>query len=103
MGQKNMSTGRMHLWVQNRQHTWKNVVDGMEIAAVSGELVAGGFRPRASYWIERWDTYEPGGAILSAETIVADAAGGLTIPIRWLQRDVALKVRPASGLLPLVQ
>jgi hypothetical protein len=92
VGQKNTATGAMHLWVQNRQHTWKNVVDGVSISPVSAEIVVPGFRAGTTYWLERWDTWTPGGRIASADSLVADSSGNLRIAVSSLQTDVALKV-----------
>ena len=30
-GQHDRALGKMHLWIQNKQHTWQNVVDGVSI------------------------------------------------------------------------
>lgn len=94
-GQKNTAAGAMHLWVQNRQHTWKNVVDGVSVSPVSAEMVVPGFAPGQGYLLERWDTYVPGGRIVSREVLTADASGTLRIGVTSLTSDVALKVRSA--------
>jgi hypothetical protein len=83
----------MHLWVQNRAHTWKNVVDGAAIPPVSGEVSVPGFVPGGRYLLERWDTYRPGGGITSTEELTADASGNVRIAIQGLAADVALKLR----------
>ena len=41
VGQKNLAGGRFHLWLQNKQHTWKNVVEG--------RAIAGPVRPRSRF------------------------------------------------------
>jgi hypothetical protein len=96
-GQKNPAAGSMHLWVQNRAHTWKNVAAGIVIHPVSGSVTVPGFRPGAAYALERWDTYAPGGRLASMEDVVADPAGRLTIMLEALSTDVALKLRPAAA------
>ena len=98
VGQKNASAGSMHLWVQNRQHTWKNVVDGVGIAPASGDIVVPGFRPGTSYTVQRWDTYAASGRIASTESVVADSSGSVRLTIASLQTDLALKL--FSGLAP---
>jgi hypothetical protein len=100
VGQKNSVSGAMHLWVQNSQHTWKNVVDGVSIAPVSGTVVVPGFRTGVTYTLERWDTYAPGGRIASVENLVTDSQGNLRIAITSLHTDVALKVRPTNAGVP---
>jgi hypothetical protein len=94
VGQKNLSTGSMHLWVQNRAHTWKNVADGVGIHPVSGSLTVPGFRPGAVYVLECWDTYAPGGLVASLGNVVADSTGRLTIGVQTLSTDMALKLTP---------
>ena len=96
VGQKNTSTGSMHLWVQNKAHTWKNVVNGVAIPPVSGAVTVPGFRPGSAYALERWDTYAPGGRIASVEHVVADPRGRLTIMVEALSADIALKLGPEA-------
>lgn len=98
VGQKNTTLGALQIWVQNRQHTWKNVVDGIPIEPVSGELVIPGFRAGAAYRLERWDTYEAGGRIASTEQLVADSSGALRVLVASLRTDVALKISASGGL-----
>lgn len=103
VGQKHTAAGLMHLWVQNRAHTWKNVLDGVTIPPVSGEVVVPGFVPGALYVLERWDTYRLGGGISSTQALTADASGSLRITIEALVTDTALKLRaiaPAGAPRP---
>ena len=101
VGQKNTSTGSMHLWVQNKAHTWKNVVDRAAIQPASGSITVPGFKPGAAYALERWDTYAPGGRVASAEHLVAESTGTLTVRVDALSTDLALKLRPvATTMMP---
>lgn len=95
VGQKHADSGRMHLWVQNRHHTWKDSVDGKQPPALSGDIVVPGFRPNASYVLERWDTYAPDAAPIE-EPVVADPEGRLRLRVSELVTDFALKVRPKA-------
>ena len=56
VGQKNTTTGRAHLWLQNSQHTWKNVVGGVAPSAVSATVRVPGFGPGSTALIQIWDT-----------------------------------------------
>ena len=96
VGQKNTSTGSMHLWVQNKAHTWKNVVDRVAIQPASGSITVPGFKPGAAYALERWDTYAPGGRVASVENVVADSTGKVTISVEALSTDLAFKLGPAA-------
>jgi len=100
-GQKNAAAGSLYLWVQNRQHTWKNVVDGVPIAPASGEIVIPGLTPGATFSLDWWDTYTPGGRILSTETLTADSGGSLRIVIAPLVTDLALKILNRSAPAPV--
>ena len=97
VGQKNTAAGAMHLWVQNRAHTWKNVVDGAAISPESGSIVVPGFKPATTYALERWDTCVPGGRVESVENVVGDSTGRLTITVESLPADVAFKIRAGSA------
>lgn len=92
VGQKNPARAALHLWVQNSQHTWKHVVDGVPVAPVSGEIVVPGFRPSIRYVLERWDTYAPGGRVVSTEDITSDVQGRLHVAVADLRTDVALRL-----------
>ena len=92
VGQKNTAIGSMHLWVHNRQHTWKHVVDGITVQPAWGEIVVPGFRAATAYAVERWDTHALGGRIAAVETLRADSEGHLRIPVASLSTDEALKI-----------
>jgi len=96
VGQKNVSTGRLHLWVQNLRHTWMNVVNGAPIAPISSELVVPGFLPGAQYTLERWNTHVRGGRIDATEQLTADATGQVRIAVTAVLMDVALKMYPGA-------
>jgi hypothetical protein len=96
----------VYAWIQNKDHTWWNVVNGESIALVSGEVEIGGFQPGARYGVDWWDTY--GGQVTSSETLVAQEDGSILLGVNELERDIALKITPANpppleaGYLPLI-
>lgn len=91
VGQKNLARSTMHLWIQNRLHTWKNVVDRRPIPAASGDITVSGFKPGGVYEVQWWDTYS--GAV-STDSVLADLSGDMRIRVRALETDIAMKVRP---------
>lgn len=104
-GQKDVIHGQAHLWIQNRNHTWKNVVDGVTIAPISGTVSLENM-PDGQYIIEWWDTYA--GTCTRTEVAVTQE-GALAFPVSSLSRDVAVKIRrvqltsfPFEVFLPLV-
>jgi hypothetical protein len=96
-GQKDTASGNAHLWIQNANHTWKNVVDGTSISPISGSVKIGGFAPNRAFRLEWWDTGKTEGQIIAAETVMSKEDGSLEIPVRALSTDIALKVRYASS------
>jgi hypothetical protein len=91
-GQKYLVNGRAHLWIQNKDHTWKKVVDSDPIPQASDTLVIGGFQAGQIYAIEWWDTYT--GQPLMTSTIVAQSDGSIPITVTNLVNDVALQIAP---------
>jgi hypothetical protein len=98
-GQKDLVNGRAHLWVQNHQHTWKNIVDGVPIAPVSATISMAGFLPNTSYTVERWDTYEADRSqqVVGIETLTSQPDGTLVLSIDNLTSDLALRVAPGGS------
>ena len=92
VGQKDVAAGNAYLWIQNRNHTWKKVVDGVVIASVTGTVRIGGFASSRTYRLEWWDPYKTAGQVVSTESLKADANGILTISVRSLATDAAAKI-----------
>lgn len=102
-GQKDLTAGRAHLWIQNRQHTWRNVVDGVTITPASGSVTLTGFQAGAAYHLEWWDTYQPDRAlqVLRTEDVLAGSDGTLVISVDGLTGDIAVQITPAvPGSVP---
>jgi uncharacterized repeat protein (TIGR01451 family) len=96
-GQKDVVHSKAHLWIQNMQHTWRKVVDGDPIEAISGTVTISGLQP-GPYAVEWWDTYN--GAIIKTEMMDSDTELVLTLP-QALDDDVAVKVSWAGPELSL--
>ncbi|MBA7638076.1 hypothetical protein ES703_45727 [subsurface metagenome] len=88
VGQKNLAKWAFHLWVQNKKHTWKNVVDGISIRPENASITIGGFRPNQSFRVEWWDTYK--GKIIQTEQVTVGSDLVLTLPY-GLTTDIAVK------------
>jgi hypothetical protein len=90
-GQRDDVNGRMHLWIQNIQHTWKRVVSGSSIPPLSGTVTLSHV-PAGTYQVTWWDTYRVEQPIIRTEQITS--AGGtlqLTLP-QPLASDIAVKL-----------
>ncbi len=97
-GQKDLVNGRAHLWVQNSQHTWKNLLDGMAMTAVSGTITMTGFQPNQTYSAQWWDTSQPDPAqqIIRTDTLTATNDGRLQLQVSNLATDIAVQISPSS-------
>ena len=98
LGQKDLANGRAHLWILNANHTWKNVVDGVPVAAISAAIRIEGFQPGQQYTLQWWDTDQPDPArqILSLENITAASDGSLSFQVNNLRADIAVQIAPES-------
>jgi hypothetical protein len=78
------------LWIQNRKHTWWNVVHGKPVEPVKGGRVTLDRAGRdVSYTVEWWDTYE--GGIVKKER-VTPVNGQIVLTVPDLEKDIAAKV-----------
>lgn len=93
------SPGRVLLWVDNKNHTWRNVVDGVLIAAIGGQLSIPGL-PAGDYNAEWWDTAS--GTVSAAETYTVGAGGTLTLSVDDLATDRAVKLGNGGAGAPSV-
>jgi len=92
VGQKNPQSGSMHLWIQNRNHTWRNAADGRQIQPAAGEVRVPGFEPGAIYTVEWWNTYARMKSIVKIQNISADSEGYIKLRVDFLTKDLALTV-----------
>jgi hypothetical protein len=90
IGQKNKLRNRAHVWIQNKTHTWKNVVDQVSIVPFNGSVRLDGFSPNSQLKVEYINTYD--GSTLQSGDVATDIAGTLEIPINDLTTDVAVKI-----------
>lgn len=95
-GQRHPQRRQAVIWVQNRRHTWRNVMGVDAPAAITPQsgTVTLILRPDEPYWVEWWDTAT--GAVSRREHVVADGAGRVTLSISNLTGDLALKVLPET-------
>jgi len=77
------------VWVQNRDHTWWNVVNKLPIEPIRETTVELSGFVDGEYVVEWWDTYN--GTIIRRES-VAISGGKLQITVENLEKDMALKI-----------
>jgi hypothetical protein len=87
-GQKDALNGKAHLWIDNSAHTWKNVVDGVAIAPLSGTVTIPGM-PAGTYNVSWYDPYS--GTATNSGPVTANA-GAITLNVSGLAKDTAVKL-----------
>jgi len=96
-GQADRVANRGHLWVQNRQHTWRNVVDGTAITAISGYVAIPDLAP-GLYRVTWWDTLSGTPFLtLTVPSRTGHLYLGLPAP---LDTDIAVKFESMPGEAP---
>ncbi len=90
LGQKDTAGGRAHLWIDNRRHTWRAVVDGAAVPAVSGTVTVAMGAANASYTATWYNTST--GQPVRTETAQADASGDVTLTVNGLTTDTAVRL-----------
>ncbi len=90
VGQKNVDAGKAHLWIQNKQHTWKNVLDNPSSIGKQSATVTVQMKANSTYNVTWWDTYT--GTAGKTEKITADAKGMVSLAVKDLENDVAVKM-----------
>jgi hypothetical protein len=93
-GQKDTANGRLHLWIQNKEHTWRNVLAG-PVPPASGVVTVSGFSPNTPHSVEWWDTRA--GTTTGTETLFSDSTGALVIEVMNLQSDMAVRIGENTG------
>jgi len=93
-GQKDTEAGKAHLWIDNRHHTWRSVVDGRAIPVVSGTVEIEMGRAHATFLVTWYDTRT--GEVTRTEDLQTDEGGVLVLVVSSLATDVALQIAPAG-------
>lgn len=90
LGQKDVQAGWAHLWMDNRAHTWRAVVERRAITPVSGTVNVDLQQPGATYTITWYDTQT--GQPVSTQTVAANGAGVLSLAVNNLATDIAVRI-----------
>ena len=92
LGQRDDINGQMHLWVQNTQHNWKQVVNGPAITpAPAGAAITIPNVVSGSYRVEWWNTYSTSNPIFLTQTLTSNGSLVITLPAA-LADDVGVKI-----------
>ena len=81
-GQKDTASNRAHLWIWNKNYTWKNKINNIpNMSGLTGNIKITGFRNNATLPVE-WHTFTAQGIpVISTTTYTTDSAGVLTLPL----------------------
>ncbi|MDM8521061.1 PKD domain-containing protein [Anaerolineales bacterium HSG6] len=90
LGQVNHDTGQAHLWVQNKAHTWHNVMANSDVLVPQTGTIRLKIRPQTDYEVTWWDTYQ--GVAQSTEQITSDQDGWLKLTVDRLESDIAMMI-----------
>ncbi|MHB1131368.1 MAG: hypothetical protein ACYC4L_03170 [Chloroflexota bacterium] len=88
VGQKDTTAGRAHLWIQNKQHSWWNAVNGVPWGRLSGTVALSGFAPRQTYPVQWWHFNHEGEVTIRDQSLTANDAGALTLDLDSLPAEV---------------
>ena len=89
-GQKDLTAGAAYVWIDNKTHTWMNVVNNSGMSSQSGTVTVAMNRANAQYTVTWWNTYT--GQASNTVTLTADSTGKLSLPITSLGTDTAAKI-----------
>ena len=81
------------LWLENKAHTWWNVVHDERIPAVEGEAIQVEGFAAGRYVVEYWDSWK---GVVTGKKQIESKANRLTILVPKLERDIALKIFAAK-------
>ncbi len=90
LGQKDVQAGWAHLWIDNRTHTWRSVVERRASTPLSGTVSVDLQRPGATYTVVWYDTRT--GQPSATQTLTANAAGVLSLTLNNLATDIAVRI-----------
>jgi hypothetical protein len=87
VGQQDSVSGNAHLWIDNSNHTWKNVVDNVIVPPITGTVTVSGM-PDGVYAVTLFDTYSG----VTFRSTAESSGRTMTIPVSNLATDVAVKI-----------
>ena len=93
-GQKDLVNNRAHIWIQNRNHTWRKVVDKRAGTGLKGSVSMAGFTPNTTLNLE-WHQFTTQGTpkiVTGSATTDADGKLTLNLPTDLSISDAAVKI-----------
>lgn len=96
VGQVDPVNHKGHLWIQHADHTWKNVVDGLDITPIDATIEVPALASPAHYDITWFDTIS--GNVTSQERIGVASDGTLRLSFEGLATDIAVNFELTTWL-----
>ena len=90
-GQIQSSGNAAHLWIQNRNHTWRNVLENGVPDAESGVITIAGLEPGFMI-LEWWNSWNEDTVSYQIDTVFISGSGVFELQINDLVKDVAIKM-----------
>jgi hypothetical protein len=95
LGQKNLAAHKVLAWIQNVDHTWKNVMDG--VRSVQSAEITLALHPDTTYRLEWFDTCSERETVhtltlLRTNELKSDAVGNVVFAVTDLADDVAIRI-----------
>jgi len=94
LGQKDLLAGRAYLWLDNRAHTWRAVVDGSNIPPISATVTLNMGEPGAAFRAQWLDSAT--GQPVSNQTLTAYGSGLVSLLVSNLATDTAVQLNSMS-------
>ena len=98
VGQKDLVNQNAHLWIQNKNHTWRHVVDNTPVSPASGTITIPGFQANQTYQLKTWNTYT--GTVATTSNLTSDSSGAIALAINNLTTDTAYQINNPSAPTP---
>jgi hypothetical protein len=90
-GQKDTVNKRAHLWIDNINHTWKNVLDNVAIPPVSSAQITVPNMPTGIYPILCYNNYDK--STIKTESVTVSSSNNLVLNLpQSLSTDIAVKI-----------
>ena len=90
IGQRDLPAGHAFLWIDNRDHTWKRVADGLPVTELTAAINLPLARTGATYRATWFDTAT--GQPASTNLVTADSAGVVSLTVADLITDTAVHI-----------
>lgn len=92
-GQKDLTSKEAFLWIDNKTHTWYNVVNSpSSISSQSSTITLNMGVPNGKFAAAWWNTYT--GQMSSTQVLTANSSGVVTLSVSGLSTDTAVKLKP---------